>query len=101
PGGGAGGGARWDGSRGVLPVGGGAGRGAGPGVEAQRVQQLGARSVHVTGSVAEGVPVGRLVGGPADGTVVVTKAGGFGTPRTVVDVLATLRSYCSHQEVTP
>lgn len=63
--------------------------------------RLGARSVHVTGSVAEGVPVGRLVGGPADGTVVVTKAGGFGTPRTVVDVLATLRSYCSHQEVTP
>ncbi|HEV6954587.1 MAG TPA: four-carbon acid sugar kinase family protein [Promicromonospora sp.] len=63
--------------------------------------RLGARSVHVTGSVAEGVPVGRLVGGPADGTVVVTKAGGFGTPRTVVDVLTNLRSYCSHQEVNP
>ncbi|MCP2267456.1 four-carbon acid sugar kinase family protein [Promicromonospora thailandica] len=53
--------------------------------------RLGARSVRVTGSVAEGVPLGRLVGGPADGTVVVTKAGGFGTDRTVVDVLAHLR----------
>lgn len=63
--------------------------------------RLGARSVRVTGSVAEGVPVGRLEGGSADGTVVVTKAGGFGTRRTIVDVLANLRSYCSHQEVNP
>jgi uncharacterized protein YgbK (DUF1537 family) len=63
--------------------------------------RLGARSVQVAGSVAEGVPLGHLEGGPSDGTVVVTKAGGFGTPRTVVDVLANLRSYCSHQEVNP
>ncbi|MEU4361708.1 four-carbon acid sugar kinase family protein [Promicromonospora sp. NPDC023987] len=63
--------------------------------------RLGARSVRVAGSVAEGVPLGRLEGGSADGTVVVTKAGGFGTARTVVDVLANLRSYCSHQEVNP
>lgn len=63
--------------------------------------RLGARSVRVAGSVAEGVPLGHLEGGPYDGTVVVTKAGGFGTPRTVVDVLANLRSYCSHQEVNP
>lgn len=63
--------------------------------------RLGARSVRVAGSVAEGVPLGRLEGGAADGTVVVTKAGGFGTARTVVDVLANLRSYCSHQEVNP
>ena len=63
--------------------------------------RLGARSVRIAGSVAEGVPLGRLEGGSADGTVVVTKAGGFGTPRTVVDVLANLRSYCSHQEVNP
>jgi uncharacterized protein YgbK (DUF1537 family) len=63
--------------------------------------RLGARSVRVAGSVAEGVPLGRLEGGSADGTVVVTKAGGFGSVRTVVDVLANLRSYCSHQEVNP
>lgn len=63
--------------------------------------RLGARSVRVAGSVAEGVPLGRLEGGSADGTVVVTKAGGFGTARTVVDVLSNLRSYCSHQEVNP
>ncbi|GAA4702102.1 Uncharacterized conserved protein YgbK, DUF1537 family [Promicromonospora umidemergens] len=63
--------------------------------------RLGARSVRIAGSVAEGVPLGRLEGGSADGTVVVTKAGGFGTARTVVDVLANLRSYCSHQEVNP
>ncbi|MFI2366572.1 four-carbon acid sugar kinase family protein [Promicromonospora sp. NPDC019610] len=63
--------------------------------------RLGARSVRVAGSVAEGVPLGRLEGGPAHGTVVVTKAGGFGTRRTVVDVLESLRSYSSHQEVNP
>ncbi|WP_020014078.1 four-carbon acid sugar kinase family protein [Promicromonospora sukumoe] len=63
--------------------------------------RLGARSVRVAGSVAEGVPLGHLEGGPAHGTVVVTKAGGFGTRRTVVDVLESLRSYSSHQEVNP
>jgi uncharacterized protein YgbK (DUF1537 family) len=63
--------------------------------------RLGAHSVRIAGSVAEGVPLGHLEGGSADGTVVVTKAGGFGTARTVVDVLANLRSYCSHQEVNP
>jgi len=63
--------------------------------------RLGARSVRVAGSVAEGVPLGHLEGGSADGTVVVTKAGGFGSARTVVDALANLRSYCSHQEVNP
>lgn len=63
--------------------------------------RLGARSVRVAGSVAEGVPLGRLEGGAAHGTVVVTKAGGFGTRRTVVDVLESLRSYSSHQEVNP
>ncbi|WP_211240006.1 nucleotide-binding domain containing protein, partial [Promicromonospora kroppenstedtii] len=63
--------------------------------------RLGAHSVRVAGSVAEGVPLGHLEGGPAHGTVVVTKAGGFGTRRTVVDVLESLRSYSSHQEVNP
>jgi uncharacterized protein YgbK (DUF1537 family) len=63
--------------------------------------RLGARSVRVAGAVAEGVPLGHLEGGPAHGTVVVTKAGGFGTRRTVVDVLESLRSYSSHQEVNP
>ncbi|MFI9487764.1 four-carbon acid sugar kinase family protein [Promicromonospora sp. NPDC052451] len=63
--------------------------------------RLGARSVRVVGSVAEGVPLGHIEGGPLDGTAVVTKAGGFGTARTVVDVLENLRSYSSHQEVNP
>jgi uncharacterized protein YgbK (DUF1537 family) len=63
--------------------------------------RLGARSVRVTDAVAEGVPLGRIEGGPLDGTPVVTKAGGFGAPRTVVDVLENLRSYSSHQEVNP
>lgn len=42
-------------------------------------------------AVAAGVPLGRTVGGAADGTPIVTKAGGFGTNTTVKTCLANLR----------
>jgi len=52
---------------------------------------LGATGVRLTGEAVEaGVPVGRLRGGTASGTPVVTKAGAFGAERTIVNCLARL-----------
>jgi uncharacterized protein YgbK (DUF1537 family) len=52
--------------------------------------QLGAHGVHLLGEVMPGLPVGRLRGGLWDGLLVVTKAGGFGGPRALLDALRAL-----------
>ena len=41
-------------------------------------RELGATALRALGEVQPGIPAGLLVGGPLDGTRVVTKAGGFG-----------------------
>ncbi|WP_226011137.1 four-carbon acid sugar kinase family protein [Halomicrobium salinisoli] len=52
------------------------------------LRELGATGVRLTGrAVEDGVPVGRLLDGPAAGTPLVTKAGGFGSESTLVDAL--------------
>lgn len=49
---------------------------------------LGVRALSLSGEAIEaGIPLGRLEGGPADGTPVVTKAGGFGGRETAVNCL--------------
>lgn len=58
----------------------------GDGAEAS-LAQLEAAALRVEGSASEGVPVGRIVGGPAAGLAVATKAGGFGTPSTLTHVV--------------
>jgi uncharacterized protein YgbK (DUF1537 family) len=50
---------------------------------------LGAEAVALAGRALDpGVPVGRVVGGDADGLAVVTKAGGFGAPGGIANWLA-------------
>jgi uncharacterized protein YgbK (DUF1537 family) len=63
------------------------------GAIAERVlDTLDATGIALTGRAIErGVPVGSVVGGRAAGTVVVTKAGGFGTRETIANCLARLR----------
>jgi D-threonate/D-erythronate kinase len=51
---------------------------------------LGVSGLALDGELQPGVAVGRLVGGELDGTRVVTKAGGFGGPSTLVDVVTAL-----------
>lgn len=46
-----------------------------------------AQSVVVSGSLQEGVPVGVIDGGSAAGVRVVTKAGGFGHPDSLIDIV--------------
>lgn len=52
---------------------------------------IGTGSVCLTGAaVAEGIPEGWIADGPAAGTRVVTKAGGFGSPKAIVNCTAEL-----------
>jgi uncharacterized protein YgbK (DUF1537 family) len=52
--------------------------------------RLGIDHVQLLGEHSPGVPVGRLNGGIWHGVTVVTKAGGFGGPETLLDVVHAL-----------
>jgi uncharacterized protein YgbK (DUF1537 family) len=54
------------------------------------VRALDAHSSILHGEIAPGIPWGILQGGPADGRVIITKSGGFGSSTTLSDILATL-----------
>ena len=47
---------------------------------------LGARGIALDAELFPGIPRGRVIGGVLDGTIVVTKAGGFGAPDTLVRI---------------
>ncbi|WP_159802999.1 four-carbon acid sugar kinase family protein [Arthrobacter zhaoguopingii] len=49
-----------------------------------------ARSILISGAIEEGVPVGVVEGGQAAGKTVVTKAGGFGQPDSLVSIVRKL-----------
>jgi uncharacterized protein YgbK (DUF1537 family) len=51
---------------------------------------LGAEGVVVLGSLLPGVPYGRIRGGDADGTIIATKSGGFGTADTLNELIRIL-----------
>jgi uncharacterized protein YgbK (DUF1537 family) len=64
------------------------------GETARRVAQaLQASGVDLLGEVLPGMPVGRLI---PHGTLVVTKAGGFGGPTAILDALRLLGPSCQH-----
>ncbi|WP_104135988.1 four-carbon acid sugar kinase family protein [Cryobacterium sp. Y62] len=49
-----------------------------------------AGAIVVTDAIREGIPVGLIEGGLADGLTVVTKAGGFGVTSSIADILPEL-----------
>ncbi|MHB8889177.1 MAG: four-carbon acid sugar kinase family protein [Acidobacteriaceae bacterium] len=55
------------------------------------LRALGAEYLDLCGEVAPGIPWGRVRGGLADGLRVVTKSGGFGGEKTLVDTVEFLR----------
>ena len=59
-------------------------------VAAEACRKLRVAEVRLVGEVEPGVPAGRIVGGPADGLRIVTKAGGFGSPDAIVASLSYL-----------
>lgn len=52
--------------------------------------RLGARSIRVLDSIREGIPLGSITGGTANGLTVLTKAGGFGTPTVLAELASEL-----------
>lgn len=54
------------------------------------LSRLGAEALLVRDAIREGIPLGSVEGGTADGLTVVTKAGGFGIPSTVYDIVTEL-----------
>lgn len=56
------------------------------------LESTGATALRIVDHVAEGVARGLVVGGRLDGLEVVTKAGGFGAPDTLTDVVQRMRS---------
>jgi uncharacterized protein YgbK (DUF1537 family) len=54
------------------------------------IHRIGATSLRLGGEVEPGVPIGTLEDGVWHGMPVVTKAGGFGTPETLLDVVRAL-----------
>lgn len=50
-------------------------------------QQARVESIEVLGEAASGIPYGRLRGGLLDQRLMVTKAGGFGSPETLANIL--------------
>ena len=54
--------------------------------------RLGASGIRIVGSLVEGVPLGIVVGGAADGTPVFTKAGGFGDEHALVECVERLKA---------
>jgi uncharacterized protein YgbK (DUF1537 family) len=55
------------------------------------VDALEASAINLRDEVATGVPIGTLVGGPANGLAVVTKAGGFGDDNALVQAVESVR----------
>ncbi len=53
-------------------------------------EAIGVEAIQLTGEVQPGIPIGTFEGGPWHKTVVVTKAGGFGGPDALLDVLRLL-----------
>jgi D-threonate/D-erythronate kinase len=53
-------------------------------------ERLGADGVRLSGELQPGIPFGSLQGGRWDGVLMVTKAGGFGSPETLLDVVHAL-----------
>ena len=53
---------------------------------------LGATGMYLDDEIVSGVPVGRLIGGTANGMTIVTKSGGFGESETFIEVIKYLNN---------
>ena len=58
----------------------------------ETLARLGASGIRIVDSLLEGVPLGLVVGGRADGTPVFTKAGGFGAEDALVRVFERMKA---------
>jgi uncharacterized protein YgbK (DUF1537 family) len=57
----------------------------------ETLEQLGASGIRIVDSLLEGIPLGLIVGGKVDGTLVFTKAGGFGAEDALVRIVERMK----------
>jgi D-threonate/D-erythronate kinase len=57
----------------------------------ETLKQLGASGIRIVDSLLEGIPLGFVVGGKADGTPVFTKAGGFGNEDALIRIVERMK----------
>ena len=57
----------------------------------ETLRRLGASGIRIVDSLLEGIPLGVVVGGDADGTPVFTKAGGFGAEDALVRIVERMK----------
>ena len=66
------------------------------------LSKLGATGMRILDQISDGVPFGRIVGGPTADLPIITKAGGFGSPDVLTSVVDLLRSRRqSHEQTVP
>jgi uncharacterized protein YgbK (DUF1537 family) len=65
------------------------------------LRALDASSILLAGELARGVPWGILEGGAADGCIVVTKSGGFGTHKALVQAFEFCKEICTRRACAP
>ncbi|MEO3850126.1 four-carbon acid sugar kinase family protein [Streptomyces sp. B8F3] len=61
------------------------------------LERLGGTGIRLHDTVEPGVPLGVVVGGPAAGLPVATKAGGFGSPDVLIKAAQAVRTKRSHR----
>ncbi|MFF0728461.1 four-carbon acid sugar kinase family protein [Streptomyces sp. NPDC004134] len=61
------------------------------------LERLGGTGIRLHDTVEPGVPLGVVVGGPAAGLPVATKAGGFGSPDVLIKAAQAVRTERSHR----
>ncbi|WP_326798999.1 four-carbon acid sugar kinase family protein [Streptomyces sp. NBC_01808] len=61
------------------------------------LERLGGTGIRLYDTVEPGVPLGVVVGGPAAGLPVATKAGGFGSPDVLIKAAQAVRTERSHR----
>jgi uncharacterized protein YgbK (DUF1537 family) len=65
------------------------------------LRALGASSILLAGELAPGIPWGLIEGGAADGCVVVTKSGGFGSHDTLLHAFEFCNRICNGRACAP
>lgn len=65
------------------------------------LRALGAAGILLGGEIARGIPWGIVEGGDADGCMVITKSGGFGSREALADAVDFSREICNRRNCAP
>jgi uncharacterized protein YgbK (DUF1537 family) len=58
----------------------------------QICKSLNAQGIELIDEIEPGIPIGKIVGGDADGTLIVTKSGGFGTDNVFIKIMEYIKN---------